>query len=182
MTQLPTFLGCLLLGGALLGGCSGANTAQRARMAPATRASGTIESLSFATRSYVQAKDAQGRPVRRHGWSAFVTYNSDCRVTGSHLSGDPPFVHQDQSTLAPEALAEIWQAAASVVGLAHAPQPPPPPLWLAYEELTIIRANGATGAKESSEFRWQTHPTKEEPPPEVKTLLAVMLKYRVGGW
>lgn len=108
-------------------------------------------------------------------WSAFCGYESDGKAAGAHLSGNPPFVHQEKGTVSKEAVDELWKAAA----MAQDSVPRirmPEPAWISYEQIDIIRQN------DSISFIWQTAPIREEPESVVKKLKDIMLKYHIGGW
>ena len=176
---------CLLVAscvGAGAGSGPPQNAATATAAVPGRKAVTKIESISFASRTYQISQDGQGKAVRHHQWSAFVTYYADRRIEGSHLSGEPPFVHQDNATLTGEAFGALWKAAERICSLELPADPQVDPLWTSYEELPISGLNESTGAQESVHIVWQVKPDKKEPPPEVKALLEEMLKYRTGGW
>ncbi len=109
-------------------------------------------------------------------WSALCTYYADGRVEGAHLSGNPPFVHQDKSTISKAAVNELWQAAVMVCRESFPKAPKPNSQWTVYEQIVIIRQN------DNVQIMWQTSPEKQDPGLEVKKLVEVILKYHIGGW
>jgi hypothetical protein len=108
-------------------------------------------------------------------WSAFCSYDSDSKAAGAHLSGNPPFVHQENETVSKEAVDELWKAAAMAQNSVPRIQIPNP-VWISYEQIDIIRQN------DSISFIWQTAPIREEPESAVNKLKDIMLKYHIGGW
>jgi hypothetical protein len=109
-------------------------------------------------------------------WSAYCNYYSDGRVEGSHLSGNPPFVHQEKNTVSKAVVDDLWQKAAQVCRELFPENPVPNPEWKVYEQIDIICQKGTV------QVLWQKSPEKEELGSEVQKLLAVILEHRIGGW
>ena len=110
------------------------------------------------------------------GWSAFSSYFADGKTTGAHLSGNPPFVHEDKSTVSKTAVAELWQAAETSCKGSFPKDSKYSPQWAEYHQVDIIRQKG------NIQFLWQEKPEKQDPGPEITKLLEVILKYHIGGW
>lgn len=109
-------------------------------------------------------------------WSAYVTYYADGRVDGAHLAGNPPFVHQDKATISKAAVKELWQAAKLVGQKTFPKDPRPDPKWTTYEQIDLNLKD------EAVQIMYETSPVKQDPGPEVKQLLEIILKYHIGGW
>lgn len=121
-----------------------------------------IKSIAFATRSY--------------DWSAYCTYYSDCTVYGAHLSGQPPFVHEERGTIARKDLREILQAAVPVLLVSYPKDPQSDPAWNIYESITIVHGDTVT------QILWQANPVFQDPGESVLHLKEAILKHRIGGW
>ena len=109
-------------------------------------------------------------------WSVFCGYYSDGKIYGSHLSGNPPFVHEEKGDISREKMLEIFNEAINVYKLENENVYKINPEWILYEQIVIIYNN--------KEFQicWQTSPKNELPNESINKLKNVLLKYHIGGW